>query len=203
MNASNIPLNDEEQRNARFQGPFKWFIQRIAKEFSSILAGLGLFSNRDMIRMIDTKTYAEIVHTAINGFLTTKGPQLDSLYRQFNTSFVEEDAYHEQLSSTLEEFLARPELHEKILLRPHVFQSICLVLLDRKFDRGLRENAAALIPDFVQELPQGGYELTDLVEALREPDEFPQLAKFTDSVSKGTNVGTAKAARFLYLDSVM
>ena len=31
MNANNVPLNAEEQRNARYQGDFKWFINGIAE----------------------------------------------------------------------------------------------------------------------------------------------------------------------------
>ena len=51
MNASNVPLNDEEQRNAKFQGPFKWFVQRAAQRFSEPLRAAGVLSRRDIIRM--------------------------------------------------------------------------------------------------------------------------------------------------------
>ena len=82
MNANNVPLNDEEQRNAKYQGPFKWFIVRIADKYKDSLAQIGVFSRRDLIRMSDLKFYAEIVLAIDGGLSTVKGKQLDDLYKK-------------------------------------------------------------------------------------------------------------------------
>ena len=39
MNSYTIPLNAEERRHATYQGPFKWFINRITKRFDEGLIG--------------------------------------------------------------------------------------------------------------------------------------------------------------------
>ena len=72
MNSSNVPLNDEEQRNAKFQGPFKWFVQRVANRFSESLRAAGVLTRRDIIRMGDNRLYSEIIHTLLNGFVTNE-----------------------------------------------------------------------------------------------------------------------------------
>ncbi len=53
MNASNVPLNAEEQRHARFQGPFKWFIIKIGHRYQEALIGLGVLSRKQALRMVD------------------------------------------------------------------------------------------------------------------------------------------------------
>ena len=88
-----MPLNDEEQRNARYQGPFKWAIIALAGEFKEVFFKLGLFSRRDLIRMSDLKLYAEIALTLDSGFQTIKAKQLDDLYRKYNGTFESEEEY--------------------------------------------------------------------------------------------------------------
>lgn len=202
MNASNIPLNDEEQRNARFQGAFKWFIQSIAKRYSQPLAKAGLFSKRDIIRMVDTKDYAEVVHSIENGFVTTKGAQIDSIYKKYNAEFEGEDHFRGILNFGLDQFLAMDHLHRDKLLKHHIFQSIILVLVDRHFNLGLNQQAFR-----TSEIEQGALgpelDLPMLLAALDDPEEFPQLFQFVEASSKGTNVAKAKATRFAYFNHVI
>ena len=44
INAYTVPLNPEESRHARFQGPFKWFAYRVAADFGASLEAIGTFS---------------------------------------------------------------------------------------------------------------------------------------------------------------
>jgi hypothetical protein len=202
MNSSNVPLNDEEQRNARFQGPFKWFIESLCHEHAEPLRVVGLLSRRDIIRMADTKIFSEIIHTILNGFVTTKGPQLDALYRQFNTTFDQADLVREYINFCVNEFLQNADWHQRELLRGYMFQSLALVLIDRQFQIGLQDRAAALAPDVAAIVANGGYDLGLLLEAIRDPENAPQLETFVAS-TKGTNVARAKAVRFLYLAAVL
>lgn len=103
MNASNVPLNDEEQRNALYQGPMKWFIQGIGKKYNNRLFALGLFSKRDLVRMSDTKAYADIIFAMDRGIMTTKAANLDSLYKKYNASFDVEDDITEKLEYGIDE----------------------------------------------------------------------------------------------------
>jgi hypothetical protein len=199
MNANNVPLNDEEQRNARFQGPFKWFIIQVADEYKGALKTLGLFSRRDLIRMADLKLYAEVVLGIEQGFITVKGKQLDDLYKRYNSTFPHEEVYGALVRSGLNAFLQRKELHQPSLLRAHMFQSVILALIsldhpDRfpALNEGARAEAAAQIA--AKNVP-----LQPLLAALADPEAYADLQDFTEASSKKTNVDISKFTRFAYL----
>jgi Protein of unknown function DUF262 len=202
MNSSNVPLNDEEQRNAKFQGPFKWFIQRVANRFSETLRAVGVLSRRDIIRMGDGRLYSEIIHTILNGFATTKAMQIDALYKRFNTTFEDEDLFFSYLTTGIEEAAQLVSAGEGELKRGYMFQSIILILVDRHYNLGLKDKAMVAAPDVAATLQTGAVDLSILIEGLREEDSHPTLSAFVDA-TKGTNVGRAKAVRFLYLDAAI
>lgn len=202
MNASNVPLNDEEQRNARFQGPFKWFIQSIASRFSEQLRAVGVLSRRDIIRMADNRLYAEIIHTILNGFVTTKSAQIDALYRRFNVELPDEELYFSYLEAGIERAVQELVNGDRELQRGYMFQTLALIFIDRQFNLGLREEAAAVAPEVAAALGGAALELAGLIDSIRDPEGHPNLTEFVDS-TKGTNVGRAKAVRFLYLDAAV
>lgn len=202
MNASNVPLNDEEQRNAKFQGLFKWFIQGVAHRYSESLRAAGILSRRDIIRMGDSRLYAEILHTVLNGFVTTKAPQIDALYRRYDKEFDNE----EQLSTYLEAGLERAThdvlTGEKELQRGYMFQSLALVHIDREFSLGLHQKAVEVAPEVAALVAEEPFEIAELIDALRDPEANPKWVEFVDA-TKGTNVGRAKAVRFLHFNAAI
>lgn len=202
MNASNVPLNDEEQRNAKFQGPFKWFVQRVAQRFSESLQAVGVFNRRDIVRMSDTRFYAEVIHSVLNGFVTTKGPQIDALYKRFNTTFEREDEFFSYLETGIENAIPLVAAGERELSRGYMFQSLALICIDRQFNLGLKQQAVDTAPEVAVALQSGGIDMAILIDGLRDPDSHPELSEFVNA-TKGTNVGKAKAVRFLYLDSAV
>jgi len=202
MKSSNIPLNDEEQRNAKFQGPFKWFIQRVAQRFSEPLRAAGVLSRRDIIRMADTRLYAEIVHSIVNGFTTTKAPQIDALYKKFNTSFEPEDLYYRYLEHGIAQAIQEVGSGERELQRTYMFHTLALIFIDRHFNLGLQQLATVIAPEVDAALRLSPIDVAILIEAIRQPESHPELSEFSDS-TKGTNVARAKAVRFLYLNAAI
>ena len=91
---------------------------------------------------------------------------------------------------------------ERELQRGYIFQTIALVFIDRHFNLGLRQNAAEVAPEVAVALQTGAVDLAILIDSIRDPERHPTLVEFIDA-TKGTNVGRAKAVRFLYLDSAI
>ena len=60
INSYTIPLNAEEQRHAKFQGIFKWFLHRLALGLDYVWEMCGVFSEKQLVRMADNKLFAEI-----------------------------------------------------------------------------------------------------------------------------------------------
>ena len=88
INSYNVPLNPEECRHALFQGMFKWFIYKLSKQYSQILLDMGVFRENQLIRMAETKLFAEICHAFLFGITTTNKVKLDALYRTYDVECV-------------------------------------------------------------------------------------------------------------------
>ena len=193
MNASNVPLNDEEQRNAKFQGLFKWFVERLAHRFSEKLRAAGILSRRDIIRMADSRLFSELIHTIVHGFVTSKAPQIDALYKRYDKVFVEEDLFFSYLEEGIERAVQEVATGERELQRGYMFQTLALVFVDRHYNLDLKQKAAAVAPDVAAAVQAAPSDLAILIDALRDPEAHPSLVDFVDS-TKGTNVARAKAA---------
>lgn len=198
MNANNVPLNAEEQRNARYQGDFKWFINRLAETYKETLLSLGLLSRRDLIRMTDLRLYAEIALTLDEGFTTVKGAQLDKLYKKYNADFTSAPDFQDKISYGVNFFIDTETLHQDVLLRMHVFQSVVLAAIASKFEVEYEKQAKDAHPDIVALVHQHNYPMETLVAALQEPDAYPALGGFVTANSEATNTAVARATRFLY-----
>ncbi|WP_394887042.1 hypothetical protein ACG873_20205 [Mesorhizobium sp. AaZ16] len=152
--------------------------------------------------MGDSRLYSEIIHTILNGFVTTKGPQIDALYKRFNTTFGEEDQYFAYLEAGIERAVQEVAVGERELQRGYMFQSLALIFIDRHFNLDLKQKAVEAAPDIAAALQTGAVDLAILIDGLRDPESHPTLTEFVEA-TKGTNVGRAKAVRFLYLDAAV
>ncbi|MFC4518815.1 DUF262 domain-containing protein [Cupriavidus pinatubonensis] len=203
MNANNVPLNAEEQRNARYQGDFKWFINGLAEIYKESLLNIGLLSRRDVIRMVDLRLYAELVLTMEEGFITVKGAQLDRLYKKYNAGFDQADDLHEKIRFGIDFFLSHEVLHVDTILRMHVFQSVLLAIISVKYDGEFDRRADQEHPELASRVEANNYALETLIASLQEPEAYPALAEFISANSEATNTGLARATRFLYFRQAM
>lgn len=198
MNANNVPLNAEEQRNARYQGDFKWFINKLAETYKEVLLSIGLLSRRDLIRMTDLRLYAEIALTLDEGFVTVKGAQLDKIYKKYNADFDQAPMFEESITGGIDYFLSKDALHQDVLLRMHVFQSIVLAAIAIRHPFNFETQANDKFPDLLAEIQAHNYPIDVLISALQDPDDYPALSKFVSACSQATNTDTSRAIRFLY-----
>lgn len=199
MNANNVPLNAEEQRNAQYQGEFKWFINSLGESYKETLLNLGLLSRRDVVRMTDLRLYAEIALTLDEGFTTVKGVQLDKLYKKYNAEFPQSAEFLEKIVFGMNTFIASEQLHQDVLLRMHVFQSVIMALIATKYDVAYEKQAIEMQPDIAQAVQHHNYSMETLVSSLQEPDDYPALSKFIAASTSATNTAVSRATRFLYL----
>ncbi|HSV57192.1 MAG TPA: DUF262 domain-containing protein, partial [Magnetospirillaceae bacterium] len=198
MNANNVPLNDEEQRNAQFQGDFKWFIVRFGDKHQQVLSQIGLFSRRDLVRMADLKLYSEIALALDSGFSTVKGKQIDALYRKYNATFPEAEEFERLMSTAIQSVVSRPELLQPVFLRGHIFQSLALAYLALNEDAVRTKLVDSADAALLGQIQAQAISIDVLANALRDPDSYPGLQDFLNAASKMTNVEESKRIRFLY-----
>jgi hypothetical protein len=119
-----------------------------------------------------------------------------------DTAFEQEDQYFAYLDVGISAAIPEAARGEKELLRGYMFQSLVQIFIDRQFNVGLKRQAADAAPEVAAALQNVGIDLAILIDGLRDPESHPLLAEFVDA-TKGTNVGRAKAVRFLYLDAAV
>ncbi|MBY5572201.1 DUF262 domain-containing protein [Rhizobium leguminosarum] len=203
MNSNNVPLNEEEKRHARYQGPFKWFVNALATEYKDRFLDAGVLSARDFIRMSDYKLITDIVYAIIHGILTTKSKELDSIYSNYDKEFPQEEALTTQMKSALDAALDLGPLKSTDLCKPYIFYTLVLahaarqqatIELQASIQRG-REHAAA-----AGDIDQ--LDLTDLIELL-DGSEVHAIHPFVKACSEKTNVKEPREVRLAYLHAAI
>jgi len=182
INSYTVPLNPEEKRHSQWQGEFKWFIYRLSKNYGQTLINLGVFKDRQLIRMSDAKLFSEITYALLNGITTTTAPNLDRLYREYDEDFPYDKEIEDKISHAINVILEWPEIHNSALMKPHLFYSLILAVihLSTPVDKLLNKYS----PEGKQQHDNAVVNLTILSDILEDPEIASD--KFRDFVLAST-----------------
>lgn len=98
LNTNNVVLNDQELRNARYQGKFKESAERIAD--LPLFQEISLFTAREVRRMEDIEYVSELLMRAVLG-ITNKKDMLEETYSNFNEEFPGQADYESKVLNAL------------------------------------------------------------------------------------------------------
>lgn len=195
INAYTVPLNPEETRHALFQGPFKWFIYRLGADFGDEFTAMGILTEKQLVRMQDTKLLAEVCHALLNGVQTTTKAKLDALYRKYNDNFAEEGGLDGRLRRAMARLVDLRELYRSELMKPYQVYALLLALSH------FEEPVETLLPS-IPAVPHGPFDhdrvvssLASLDEALANDDERGRYGAFVRASSSKTNVAEQRLTR--------
>jgi hypothetical protein len=199
MNSYTIPLNPEEQRHAVYQGPFKWFIARLARRLEAAFLAIGLFGQKQFVRMADIKLLTEVCDALLNGIRTTSRSTLDNLYRSRNDEFPEQDQLGLWIEEAIDTVRNLPALYATSLMRPHIFYSLILAAIHMSrvvptLNACRPRNEPIAIDRNVAEIG-----LTTLASALDADEPPPAVAEFVRACTDRTNVKEQREIRFRWL----
>ena len=198
MNSYTIPLNPEEQRHATFQGEFKWFLHRVALSLNDGWESMGIFTQKALVRMADTKLLAEIVHALLYGITTTNKRSLDKLYRDHEEGLDRQDEYEQYIKLAVGKVREWEELHGTALMKHFQVYSLVLAIIHA------RHQIPALAA--IYEVSTGAkidesrtvQRLTQLAQAVDDDVETGSRAGFVRASSRKTNVRAERETRFRY-----
>jgi len=202
INSYEVPLNPEEQRHARYQGEFKWFIYHLSSQFDVVFFAAGAFSEKQLVRMQDMKLLTEVAHALMRGITTTNKTTLNNLYKEYDRSFPEGPDLSARISAALG-FLSTLELiHGTALVKPYSLYALLLAHI----------HVNQSVP-WLESVIGGGqglarssdYErrLAALAEAMEVRDEVGPLAPFVRATTSRTNVRDQRETRFRYCVDAM
>lgn len=197
INSYTVPLNAEEKRHSRFQGPFKWFVYRLAKKYSQAFENIGTFTEKQLNRMQDAKLLSEIVHAMFYGIMTTKDKELTKLYGEFDKTFSKESEIEKRITKGMDGILGYDALHNGPLMKPYQLYAFLLAVMHSQ------SSIATLATDYTfrKKRAKSGAaveNLARLAAALDDPESEPQLEEFVDAGSEKTNVGDQRKTRFMW-----
>lgn len=193
LNTNNVALNDQELRNARYSGRFKQAAERLAD--NPYFQSIGLFTARDIRRMLDIEYVSELLVRQIFG-ITSKKDMLETAYVNFDEDFPSESEYEDEFNSTLNLLRSIITKENQILFKSKGnFYSLFGVCLEyfRKYGRNQFKD-----PDAVWK------EITRLV-SMAKADDFdenePDIQKYADVSTRSTSDKSRRAERERILSS--
>lgn len=213
MNSFTVPLNPEEARHASFQGPFKWFIHGLSRDYDTAFQACGVFTEKQINRMVDAKLITEIGHALVNGITTTSRASLDKVYRDHDVKFPLESELDEAIRLGLDRVLGDADLRETPLMKPYNVYSLALAHIHASGTRVVDENVSLpVVQDFRPGEPEYNLSLlaaavtvseeadeTDEVEEESAGDTLPSpYQEFIDATKEKTNVASQRKRRFEY-----
>jgi hypothetical protein len=132
MNSYTIPLSDEEQRHAAWQGQFKWFLHALARDYDQAFVTTGLYTEKSLVRMQDTKLLTEVTRALKFGIETTNKKKLDDMYRLHDEEFVEKNDWSQRITGALDQVVRWTDIHNSSLMKPHIMYALLLALIHIK-----------------------------------------------------------------------
>ena len=133
MNSHTTPLNKQEQRHAEFNGEFKWFINRMADDYSKFFIEFKILTNKQVIRMADGELLTELVMLPIDGIVNRGQSKMKKYYRQFDVTFERADEIERKLTNVIE-FIQEnlSDLAGTLIFKSYAFYSLVAALLYNK-----------------------------------------------------------------------
>jgi hypothetical protein len=195
INAYEVPLNPEEQRHAKFQGDFKWFIYHLSSRYDQVFQDLGTFGQKQLVRMQDMKLLAEVAHALLKGIKTTSRRDLDKLYEQYDEGFAEEEELESWLHAGLEAVRGWEAARETDLAKPFSVYALLLAVIHAEYDvPALRSVAAG--GRGIAENDRVERRLGVLADALENKVRSGGYASFVKASTDRTNVIDQRQTRF-------
>jgi hypothetical protein len=198
INSYTIPLNAEEQRHAKYQGAFKWFLHRLGLALDSVWEETEIFSDKQLVRMADNKLLAEVCHAMLNGITTTNKRVLDKLYADNDEDFDEEEDFEERILTAVIKLSEWEDLHGSVIMKP--FQVYSLILAIIHVTEPLDELKYAYDIDDGIEIDNDTavQKISRLARAIEEEAEAGKYAAFVLASSEKTNVKAERETRFKF-----
>ena len=203
INSYVVALNPEEQRHARWQGTFKWYIYHLSRMCDERLSAVGVFTDRQLVRMKDMKLFAEVTHALDEGFTTTAKTDLDRLYDQYDEDFDQALEYTKWIVEAVAHLSQMSRLWKTALVKPYSIYSFLLATIHARSD----------VPTLRADLGRGGVDLAAVEETedrllevlvpLEDKTTTGPYGYFVEATMSRTNVRNQRVARaVLFFDAL-
>lgn len=197
LNSYTFPLNAAEKRHARYQRGFKWFIFYFCRRYERYFRIAGVFTDKALVRMLDTTLVAEIWDALEHGIRTTKAPDLDKLYKSHDSDPFNAEPFNSYLNQAFDTLQSWDGLYDSSLCKQYMIYALALAIIHVYHNvESLR--AAFQVPTRVSKIntQRSLRNLTTLSTAFEAKDVSGPYKSFVEASSEKTNVESQRKMRF-------
>ena len=202
MNSYTVPLNPEELRHADNQGKFKWFINRLGEGYSDGLLSLGVFRDKDVVRMQDLKLLTEIAYGLEYGVTTTAKASLDKIYKVFDLSFPNEGTLESNFHYALGIVVSMRFLNGTSLAKSYQIYSLAIALALEWLEYRSQNNNTNPTLDMAA-IERDMMEMSAAIDLGAEGVRDPELKAFVLASADRTNVKDQRNRRITTFRNVI
>lgn len=200
MNAFMVPLNAAEKRHSQFHGEFKWYINRLADEFSPMFNEFNVLTEKQIVRMADAELLADLTDILARGIKNRQPAMLTKLYRDNDDKFDDEDKFEEKLRETLDFIRTNlSELSGSFMMKSYAFYSLVAGLLHNRWgipdDNAGNPLGTKSEGVFCKSAESAVENLRTLAEAHEEGDDEGDYAEYVEACSETTHRVTQRTVR--------
>ena len=147
MNAYTLPLNNAEKRHSSFLGEFKWFINELSDNLNDFFVSFGIFTEKQIIRMLDAEFLCEIVIAMEEGIVSSTPKSLNDIYKKYDANFERRDAIFLTIRDVFEFIWTDLEpLRNSFMMKPYALHSLFTALHFAKYGNAIISNTYDIQP---------------------------------------------------------
>lgn len=99
LNSNSVPVNKQENRNAKYWGKFKSFVIEISGILRPFFIKYNVFTSKQLVRMYDLEFVSSLIQLILCGIVSETPTSLDELYQKYDKNFDLSDDCAEKLQN--------------------------------------------------------------------------------------------------------
>ena len=203
INSYVVALNPEEQRHARWQGDFKWYIYHLSSTLDDQMSALGVFPERQLVRMQDMKLFAEVTHALTEGLMTTNKTLLDRLYQNNDDEFADAETYSGWITEAIHMIFRMRRLWNTALIKPYSTYSFVLAAIHARHDVPVLRSSLGAGAVELASVEDTEERLLEVLDAVEDKVATGRYSSFVKATMSQTNVKTQRETRAkLFFDAL-
>jgi hypothetical protein len=196
INSYTVPLNPQEQRHARFQGVFKWFVVEQTQKYAQVLVDIGVFKENQISRMADAQFFTEVSMSFVEGISTYSKAKLDKFYEKHDDSFPQESQLQTAFRDAFGDVIAMKSLHGTSMMKASNFFTLLIAILHCRNRIPMLNSVYEFGQKTKVEIHDAEVQLTALAEAINSEVPLKKFVRFVDASGEGNNTITKRSERF-------
>jgi len=136
MNSYTVPLNPQEKRYAEYQGKFKWFITDLSNKYAETLKKIGVFTEKQLIRMDDSELLSDVIMTLYQGIERSSDTKLDAFYKKYEDEFpqIMVSDINDKVDNAFLWILKWHQIHNTSIMKSYNFYTLILAVIHHMYD---------------------------------------------------------------------